>query len=152
MQKSGASRSTIQSLESFYTEEKDTLNTFVEKKKYDHRAKSINELDFSNPKATWRKINHMFNRSGKKTSPLPLDVFYNFFKSQRQAKTDPSYSNRSGIGKTQNPIHDCTSGPLDYEIEATELTAAFKRVKKGKTPGYHNILNEIILLSKTNFR
>ena len=91
-------------------------------------------------KAFWRTIKK-YSGSTKRNPPIPIDTFYEYFKSLNDAD-DADDDNDVDLHQIcENPLYDVM---LNSEIAETEILDAIKNLKNSKSPGLDKILNEYL--------
>ena len=108
------------------------------------QIKSLQELlKDKNPKQFWIQLKNIFKKSKTKKHKniVTTDEFYSHFCNlQATNETTPN---------TQHcAAENAEEGPLDYNFTEKELDDILKRLKRNKSPGPDNILNEFLKTTK----
>ena len=113
-------------------------------KKKTYFESKIKEMDFKNPKVTWRQVKKLFSSKDQKSSASKVEIkeFYELYKNQNSKV-------HQNIDSPQTLDHNVTMDDnqdsyLNSEISTQEISDAIKRLKNGKSPGRDNVLNEIL--------
>ena len=101
-----------------------------------------------NSKETWGQIGKIFNLGKRKTDAaetVSTEQFYKYFKQQNETPLN-NILDPETIMETHS--NERVEGPLDYPITDEEFEAAINKLKANKSPGFDDILNEVIKIGK----
>ena len=119
------------------------------RKKREYISKGLSNIDMQNSKETWRQIGEtIFNLGKRKThgaETVSTEQFYKYFKQQNATPLNNILDLETNMETHSN---ERVEGPLDYPITDKEFEAAINKLKANKSPGFENILNEVIKIGK----
>ena len=76
---------------------------------------------------------------------MSTEQFYKYFKQQNATPLNNILDPKTNMETYSN---ERVEGPLDYPITDEEFEAAINKLKANKSPGFDNILNEVIKIGK----
>ena len=118
------------------------------RKKREYISKGLSNIDMQNSKVTWWQIGKIFNLGKRKThgaETVSTEQFYKYFKQQNKTPLNNILDPETNMETYGNERVD---GPLDYLMTDEELEAAINKLKANESPGFDNILNEVIKIGK----
>jgi len=131
---------------------KKSFRKLCKRKKNSFYEKKINQLNFKDPKRTWKQIRQTFNIKETKTltkeTNTKIKDFYHMFKEQNTA------DNQQEIEEPENPevrnqLYDSMENDiLNISITQDEISKSIANLKNNKSPGRDNILNDLLKAGK----
>ena len=115
------------------------------KTKQNYYENKIKQLDFKNPKQTWKQLKTTFNIGKAKKSKDPdvnIDQFHKFFKDQNKSDEQAHFDEKTPC------TNDEDDAILNSFISQQEIEQAIGNLKNNKSPGHDNILNELLKSGK----
>jgi hypothetical protein len=115
-----------------------------------YQTKCANELrshSKTNPKAYWRTLKK-FSGNDKQNPPISIDTLYEYLKNLNNYEEDDDDIEIDHRSVCNNPIYNEI---LNGEITEKEIVDALKGLKNSKSPGLHNVLNEYLKNSPSEY-
>ena len=127
-------------------EKKKSFKKTCIRKKRSYISQKIEDIDYRNPKDTWKQIGNIFNLRKRKSQGVEAaraEEFYKYFKQENEGPQNNWPEKEDFRESTEKE-----PGPLDYPISDKEFDNAIGKLKANKAPGIDNILNEVLKLGK----
>ena len=99
----------------------------------------LDTLHENDPKAFWKTLNHLHNKSSDSTNPIPLSTWYDYL-------SELYSENNSDLDLTD--LETNTECPLDFPFTCKEVRSGILKLKNNKQPGIDLILNEFMKYGK----
>ena len=102
------------------------------RKKCLYLSKKIADIDYRNPKDTWKQIGTIFNlrkRKSERVETARAEEFYKYFKQQNEGPQN-NCSEKEAFRKSK----ENETGPLDYFISDKEFDTVICKLKTNKAP------------------
>ena len=130
-----------------YTDQRRDYKKFLEEKKKAYSARKVDILmqSFDNPTMFWKEIRSIIKPKQSQNS-IDLNEWHTFFQTifQRSCELPPICSEPRNIMYYARGEHDMI---LNVDISEQEIRNAINSMKGRKSPGYDNVLNEMLKVS-----